>query len=221
MTKHRDVKKVVLAYSGGLDTSIILKWLQTELGAEVVTFTADLGQGEELEPARKKAELLGIKEIYIEDVREEFVRDFVFPMFRANAVYEGVSLLGTSIARPLISKHLIEIARKTGADAIAHGATGKGNDQVRFELGAYALMPNVRVIAPWREWDLLSRDKLLAYADQHGIPVDYKKRKGGAPYSMDANLLHISYEGGILEDPSFAPEESIGRVTVSPEKAAD
>src|SRR5919206_1538135 len=214
------VKKVVLAYSGGLDTSIILKWLQETYRCEVVTFTADLGQGEELEPARRKAELLGIKEIFIEDLREEFVRDFVFPMFRANALYEGTYLLGTSIARPLIAKRLVEIARKVGADAIAHGATGKGNDQVRFELGAYALMPDVRIIAPWREWDLLSREKLLAYADRHGIPVDYKKRKGGgAPYSMDANLLHISYEGGILEDPDFEPEESMWRLTVSPEKA--
>ena len=213
------VNKVVLAYSGGLDTSVILKWLQDVYGCEVVTFTADIGQGEELAPARKKAKMFGVKEIYIEDLREEFVRDFVFPMFRANAVYEGEYLLGTSIARPLIAKHLVEIARKTGADAISHGATGKGNDQVRFELGAYALMPNVRVIAPWREWDLLSRDKLLRYADHHGIPVDYKKRKGGAPYSMDANLLHISYEGGILEDPNFAPEDSMWRITVSPEKA--
>ncbi len=215
----QSVKKVVLAYSGGLDTSVILKWLQDTYDCEVVTFTADIGQGEELAPARKKAKMFGVKEIYIEDLREEFVRDFVFPMFRANAVYEGEYLLGTSIARPLIAKHLVEIARKTGADAISHGATGKGNDQVRFELGAYALMPNVRVIAPWREWDLLSRDKLLRYADHHGIPVDYKKRKGGAPYSMDANLLHISYEGGILEDPNFAPEDSMWRITVSPEKA--
>ena len=215
----QSVKKVVLAYSGGLDTSVILKWLQDTYDCEVVTFTADIGQGEELAPARKKARMFGVKEIYIEDLREEFVRDFVFPMFRANAVYEGEYLLGTSIARPLIAKHLVEIARKTGADAISHGATGKGNDQVRFELGAYALMPNVRVIAPWREWDLLSRDKLLRYADHHGIPVDYKKRKGGAPYSMDANLLHISYEGGILEDPNFAPEDSMWRITVSPEKA--
>ena len=215
----QSVKKVVLAYSGGLDTSVILKWLQDTYDCEVVTFTADSGQGEELAPARKKAKMFGVKEIYIEDLREEFVRDFVFPMFRANAVYEGEYLLGTSIARPLIAKHLVEIARKTGADAISHGATGKGNDQVRFELGAYALMPNVRVIAPWREWDLLSRDKLLRYADHHGIPVDYKKRKGGAPYSMDANLLHISYEGGILEDPNFAPEDSMWRITVSPEKA--
>jgi argininosuccinate synthase len=218
-TAQPAVKKVVLAYSGGLDTSVILKWLQDQYDCEVVTFTADIGQGEELSPAKKKAKMFGVKEIYIEDLREEFVRDFVFPMFRANAVYEGEYLLGTSIARPLIAKQLVEIARKTGADAISHGATGKGNDQVRFELGAYALMPNVRVIAPWREWDLLSREKLLAYADKHGIPVDYKKRKGGAPYSMDANLLHISYEGGILEDPNFEPEESMWRITVSPEKA--
>jgi argininosuccinate synthase len=213
--------KVVLAYSGGLDTSVILKWLQDSYGCEVVTFTADIGQGEELAPARAKALKLGIKRknIFIEDLREEFVRDFVFPMFRANAVYEGEYLLGTSIARPLIAKHLVEIARKTGADAISHGATGKGNDQVRFELGAYALMPNVRIIAPWREWDLLSREKLLKYAERHGIPVDYKKKKGKAPYSMDANLLHISYEGGILEDPGYEPEESMWRITVSPEKA--
>jgi argininosuccinate synthase len=216
-----DMKKVVLAYSGGLDTSVILKWLQDTYHCEVVTFTADIGQGEEVEPARQKALKLGIakKNIYIEDLREEFVRDFVYPMFRANAVYEGEYLLGTSIARPLIAKRLVEIARKTGADAVAHGATGKGNDQVRFELGAYALEPGINVIAPWREWDLLSREKLLAYADRHGIPVDFKKRKGGAPYSMDANLLHISYEGGILEDPGFAPEESMWRITVSPEKA--
>jgi argininosuccinate synthase len=213
------VNKVVLAYSGGLDTSVILKWLVDVYDCEVVTFTADIGQGEELEPARKKAKLLGVKQIFIEDLKEEFVRDFVFPMFRANALYEGEYLLGTSIARPLIAKHMVEIARKTGADAISHGATGKGNDQVRFELGAYALMPNVKIIAPWREWDLTSREKLLAYADQHGIPVDFKKRKGGAPYSMDANLLHISYEGGILEDPGFEPEESMWRLTVSPEKA--
>ncbi len=221
MSKWKDVKKVVLAYSGGLDTSIILKWLQTELGAEVITFTADLGQGDDdLEPARRKAAMLGAKEIYIEDVREEFVRDFVFPMFRANTVYEGEYLLGTSIARPLIAKRLVEIAEETGADAIAHGATGKGNDQVRFELGAYALMPDVKVIAPWREWDLLSREKLLAYADRHGIPVDFKKRKGEAPFSMDANLLHISYEGGVLEDPAVAPpEKGMWRLTVSPEKA--
>ncbi|HEY7674671.1 MAG TPA: argininosuccinate synthase [Burkholderiales bacterium] len=214
-------KKVVLAYSGGLDTSVILKWLQDSYGCEVVTFTADIGQGEELAPARAKALKLGIKRknIFIEDLREEFVRDFVFPMFRANAVYEGEYLLGTSIARPLIAKHLVEIAKQTGADAISHGATGKGNDQVRFELGAYALMPDVRIIAPWREWDLLSREKLLQYAEQHGIPVDYKKKKGTAPYSMDANLLHISYEGGILEDPGYEPEESMWRITVSPEKA--
>ena len=209
----------MLAYSGGLDTSVILKWLQDHYACEVITFTADIGQGEELEPARRKAKLLGVKQIFVEDLREEFVRDFVFPMFRANAVYEGEYLLGTSIARPLIAKHLVEIARRTGAGAISHGATGKGNDQVRFELGAYALMPNIRIIAPWREWDLVSREKLLRYADQHGIPVDYKKTKGGAPYSMDANLLHISYEGGVLEDPAFEPEESMWRITVSPEKA--
>jgi argininosuccinate synthase len=213
------INKVVLAYSGGLDTSVILKWLQDVYGCEVVTFTADIGQGEEVEPARKKAKQCGVRSIFIEDLREEFVRDFVFPMFRANAVYEGEYLLGTSIARPLIAKRLVEIARKTGADAISHGATGKGNDQVRFELGAYALMPDVKIIAPWREWDLLSREKLLAYAEKHGIPVDYKKKKGGAPYSMDANLLHISYEGGILEDPDYEPEESMWRITVSPEKA--
>ncbi len=217
---EKPIRKVVLAYSGGLDTSVILKWLQDTYDCEVVTFTADIGQGEEVEPARRKAKKFGVKQIFIEDLREEFVRDFVFPMFRANALYEGEYLLGTSIARPLIAKHLVEIARKTGADAISHGATGKGNDQVRFELGAYALMPDVKIIAPWREWDLLSRDKLLAYADQHGIPVDFKKRKGGgAPYSMDANLLHISYEGGILEDPNFEPEDSMWRITVSPEKA--
>jgi argininosuccinate synthase len=219
-TKKSEVKKVVLAYSGGLDTSVILKWLQDTYGCEVITFTADIGQGEELAPARRKAKLFGVKKIFIEDLREEFVRDFVFPMFRANAVYEGEYLLGTSIARPLIAKRLVEIARMTGADAISHGATGKGNDQVRFELGAYALMPDVRVIAPWREWDLLSREKLLKYAEKHGIPVDYKKKKGGgAPYSMDANLLHISYEGGILEDPNYEPDESMWRITVSPEKA--
>ena len=213
------VKKVVLAYSGGLDTSVILKWLQDRYGCEVVTFTADIGQGEEVAPARRKAKQFGVKQIYIENLREEFVRDFVFPMFRANAQYEGEYLLGTSIARPLIAKRLVEIARETGADAISHGATGKGNDQVRFELGAYALMPDVRIIAPWREWDLLSREKLLAYADTHGIPVDFKKRRGGAPYSMDANLLHISYEGGVLEDPDYEPEESMWRITVSPQKA--
>ncbi|MEN9759163.1 MAG: hypothetical protein RL676_312 [Pseudomonadota bacterium] len=218
--KKTGVKKVVLAYSGGLDTSVILKWLQDEYDCEVITFTADIGQGEELEPARKKAKQFGIKKIYIEDLREEFVRDFVFPMFRANTVYEGEYLLGTSIARPLIAKRLVEIAKKEGADAISHGATGKGNDQVRFELGAYALMPNIKVIAPWREWDLLSRDKLLAYADQHGIPVDYKKRKGEAPFSMDANLLHISYEGGVLEDPSREPPATgMWRLTVPVEKA--
>ncbi|MFN0305306.1 MAG: argininosuccinate synthase [Burkholderiales bacterium] len=217
--KKDQIKKVVLAYSGGLDTSVILKWLQDVYECEVVTFTADIGQGEELAPARRKAKMFGVKSIFIEDLREEFVRDFVYPMFRANAVYEGEYLLGTSIARPLIAKHLVEIARKTGADAISHGATGKGNDQVRFELGAYALMPNVRVIAPWREWDLLSREKLLKYADQHKIPVDFKKRRGGAPYSMDANLLHISYEGGVLEDPAFEPEESMWRITASPQKA--
>ncbi len=213
--------KVVLAYSGGLDTSVILKWLQDSYGCEVVTFTADIGQGEEVGPARKKALRLGIKSknIHIEDLREEFVRDFVFPMFRANAVYEGEYLLGTSIARPLIAKNLVKIAKQTGADAISHGATGKGNDQVRFELGAYALMPDVKIIAPWREWDLLSREKLLRYAQQHGIPVDIKKKKAGAPYSMDANLLHISYEGGVLEDPQYEPEESMWRITVSPEKA--
>ncbi|MEX8498447.1 MAG: argininosuccinate synthase [Leptothrix ochracea] len=216
------IKRVVLAYSGGLDTSIILKWLQDQYQCEVVTFTADIGQGEEIEPARAKAIKMGIKpeNIFIEDLREEFVRDFVFPMFRANALYEGEYLLGTSIARPLIAKRLIEIAQKTNADAISHGATGKGNDQVRFELGAYALMPGVKVIAPWREWTLSSRESMLAYADEHGIPVDFKKRKGGgAPYSMDANLLHISYEGGILEDPNFAPEDSMWRLTKSPEKA--
>ena len=221
-TSAAQPKKVVLAYSDGLDTSVILKWLQDEYQCEVVTFTADLGQGEEVEPARAKALKMGIKpeNIFIDDLREEFVRDFVFPMFRANALYEGEYLLGTSIARPLIAKRLIDIARLTKGDAISHGATGKGNDQVRFELGAYALMPDVKVIAPWREWDLLSRDKLLAYADKHGIPVDFKKRKGGgAPYSMDANLLHISYEGGVLEDPNYAPDEKMWRLTVSPEKA--
>jgi argininosuccinate synthase len=216
-----EVKKVVLAYSGGLDTSVILKWLQDTYNCEIVTFTADLGQGEELEPAREKAKKFGVKEIYIDDVREEFVRDFVFPMFRANTVYEGEYLLGTSIARPLIAKRLVEIANETGADAISHGATGKGNDQVRFELGAYALKPGVKIIAPWREWDLLSREKLLAYAEQHGIPVEMKHKQGGSPYSMDANLLHISYEGRHLEDPSAEAEESMWRWTVSPEKAPD
>jgi argininosuccinate synthase len=213
-----DIKKVVLAYSGGLDTSVILKWLQDTYRCEVVTFTADIGQGEELAPARAKAKKMGVREIFIEDLREEFVRDFVFPMFRANAIYEGEYLLGTSIARPLIAKRQIEIARKTRADAVSHGATGKGNDQVRFELGYYALEPNIHVIAPWREWDLTSREKLLKYAGKHGIPVEMKK-KSGSPYSMDANLLHISFEGRILEDPSREPEESMWRWTVSPEKA--
>jgi len=213
--------KVVLAYSGGLDTSVILKWLQDTHQCEVATFTADLGQGEELEPARAKAVQLGIKpkNIFIDDLREEFVRDFVFPMFRCNTIYEGEYLLGTSIARPLIAKRLVEIARKTGADAISHGATGKGNDQVRFELGAYALMPNVKVIAPWREWDLLSREKLMAYAEAHGIPIDMKHKKGGSPYSMDANLLHISFEGRHLENPAAEAEDSMWRWTVKPEKA--
>ena len=216
-----DVKKVVLAYSGGLDTSVILKWLEDTYGCEVVTFTADVGQGEEVEPARKKAEQAGVKEIYVEDLREEFARDFVFPMFRANAIYEGEYLLGTSIARPLIAKRLVEIANETGADAISHGATGKGNDQVRFELGAYALKPDVKIIAPWREWDLLSREKLMAYAETHGIPVDFAKAGKKSPYSMDANLLHISYEGDILEDPWNEPEEDMWRWTVSPEAAPD
>ncbi|WP_257254293.1 argininosuccinate synthase [Endozoicomonas sp. SESOKO3] len=215
----KEIKKVVLAYSGGLDTSVIAKWLEDTYQCDVVTFTADLGQGEEVEPARAKAEALGIKEIYIEDLREEFVRDFVFPMFRANTLYEGEYLLGTSIARPLISKRLIEIANESGADAISHGATGKGNDQVRFELGAYALKPGVQVIAPWREWDLNSREKLLAYCEEHGIQVE--KKKGKSPYSMDANLLHISYEGGILENPWAEAEEDMWRWSVSPEKAPD
>ncbi len=217
----KKIKKVVLAYSGGLDTSVILKWLQDTYDCEVVTFTADIGQGEEVSPARRKAKMAGVKQIYIEDLSEEFVRDFVFPMFRANTVYEGEYLLGTSIARPLIAKRLVEIARETGADAISHGATGKGNDQVRFELSAYALMPQVKVIAPWREWDLLSRERLLAYAEKNGISVEYKKKKGAAPYSMDANLLHVSYEGGVLEDPAFEPEESMWRMTTSPQKAPD
>ena len=218
-----DVNKVVLAYSGGLDTSVILKWLQDTYECEVVTFTADLGQGEELEPARAKALKMGIKpeNIFIDDLREEFVRDFVFPMFRGNTVYEGEYLLGTSIARPLIAKRMIDIARQVGAQAIAHGATGKGNDQVRFELGAYALMPGVKVIAPWREWDLLSREKLLAYAEKHGIPVEMKHKQGGSPYSMDANLLHISYEGRHLENPAAEAEEAMWRWTVSPEAAPD
>jgi argininosuccinate synthase len=212
------IKKVVLAYSGGLDTSVILKWLQETYQCEVVTFTADIGQGEELEPARAKAKKMGVKQIFIEDLTEEFVRDFVFPMFRANTLYEGEYLLGTSIARPLIGKYLVEIANKVGADAIAHGATGKGNDQVRFELTAYALKPDIKVIAPWREWDLTSREKLLAYAERHGIPVEFKKGKK-SPYSMDANLLHISYEGGVLEDPWAEPEETMWRWSVSPEQA--
>ena len=213
------IKKVVLAYSGGLDTSVILKWLGDTYGCEVVTFTADIGQGEEVEPARAKALKLGIKakNIFIEDLQEEFIRDFVFPMFRANAIYEGEYLLGTSIARPLIAKRLVQIAQKVGADAIAHGATGKGNDQVRFELGAYALDPEIKVIAPWREWDLNSREKLLAYAKKAGIPIENAKKK--SPYSMDANLLHISYEGQNLEDPSQAPEESMWRWSVSPKNA--
>ena len=218
-----EIKKAVLAYSGGLDTSVILKWLQDTYGCEIVTFTADLGQGEELEPARAKALKFGIKpeHIFIDDLREEFVRDFVFPMFRANTIYEGEYLLGTSIARPLIAKRQIEIARQVGADAVCHGATGKGNDQVRFELGYYALEPGIKVIAPWREWDLLSREKLLAYAEKHGIPVEMKHKQGGAPYSMDANLLHISFEGRHLEDPNAEAEEAMWRWTVSPEKAPD
>jgi argininosuccinate synthase len=214
-----NIKKVVLAYSGGLDTSIILKWLQENYHCEVVTFTADLGQGEELEPAREKAKAMGIKEIFIEDVREEFARDFVFPMFRANTLYEGEYLLGTSIARPLIAKRLVEIAELTQADAISHGATGKGNDQVRFELGAYALTPGIKVIAPWREWDLNSRESLLAYAEKNGIYIE--KKKGKSPYSMDANLLHISYEGGVLEDTWAEAEEDMWRWSVSPENAPD
>jgi len=215
-----DIDKVVLAYSGGLDTSIILKWLQQEYECEVVTFTADLGQGEELEPARRKAEMLGIKEIYIEDLREEFVRDFVFPMFRANALYEGVYLLGTSIARPLISKRQIEIAAETGADAVCHGATGKGNDQVRFELGYYALNPDIKVIAPWREWDLLSRTKLIDFAEKNQIPIA-KDKRGEAPFSVDANLLHTSSEGKVLEDPSKEAPEFVYSRTLSPEEAPD
>ncbi len=216
-----DIKKVVLAYSGGLDTSVILQWLQDTYQCEVVTFTADVGQGGELESARIKAEKFGIKQIYIDDLREEFVRDFVFPMFRANAIYEGEYLLGTSIARPLIAKRQIEIARETGADAVSHGATGKVNDQVRFELGYYALEPGIKVIAPWREWDLTSREKLVAYAETHGISVDMKHKSGGSPYSMDANLLHISYEGKILEDPAHEPDEDMWLWTVSPEAAPD
>ena len=219
-TARNAVDKVVLAYSGGLDTSIILRWLEETYGCEVVTFTADLGQGEELEPARTKAEAMGVTEIYIEDLREEFVRDYVYPMFRANALYEGEYLLGTSIARPLIAKRLVEIADETGADAISHGATGKGNDQVRFELGAYALQPDIKIIAPWREWDLGSRQSLLDYADEHDIPVEMK-RGTKSPYSMDANLLHVSYEGGPLEDPWTEPTSEMWRWTVSPEIAPD
>ncbi len=214
------IRKVVLAYSGGLDTSVILTWLQETYSCEVVTFTADIGQGEELEPARAKAQAMGVKEIHIDDLREEFVRDFVFPMFRANALYEGEYLLGTSIARPLIAKRLVEIANASGADAISHGATGKGNDQVRFELGAYALKPDIRIIAPWREWDLTSREKLVAYAESRKIPVDFA-RKGKSPYSMDANLLHISYEGVVLEDPWTEAEASMWRWTKAPEQAPD
>ena len=214
------VRKVVLAYSGGLDTSVILKWLQDQYQCEVVTFTADIGQKEDLSHVRGKAEALGVREIFVEDLREDFVRDYVFPMFRANTIYEGEYLLGTSIARPLIAKRLVEIASQVGADAVSHGATGKGNDQVRFELGAYALMPEVKVIAPWREWDLNSRERLLAYAEQHGISIE-KKKGGGSPYSMDANALHISYEGGQLEDPDCGPEEAMWRWTVSPEQAPD
>jgi len=221
MSNAQNINKVVLAYSGGLDTSIIIEWLKENYDCEVVTFTADVGQGEEVEPARAKAEAAGIKEIYIEDLREEFVRDFVFPMFRANAIYEGEYLLGTSIARPLISKRLIEIANETGADAISHGATGKGNDQVRFELGAYALKPGVAIIAPWREWDLNSRESLMKYAEDHDIEIDYQKQGKKSPYSMDANLLHISYEGDILEDPWNEAEEDMWRWSVSPEQAPD
>ena len=217
---NQTIKKVALAYSGGLDTSVILKWLEETYNCDVVTFTADIGQGEEVEPARAKAKAMGIKEIYIDDLQEEFVRDFVYPMFRANTVYEGEYLLGTSIARPLIAKRLIEIVNQTGCDAICHGATGKGNDQVRFELGAYALKPDIKVIAPWREWDLTSRETLLAYAEKHNIPIEMKRGKS-SPYSMDANLLHISYEGVILEDPWAEPEEDMWRWTVSPESAPD
>ena len=217
----KSIKKVVLAYSGGLDTSVILKWLQEKYNCEVVTFTADIGQGEEIEPAREKAKQAGIKEIYIENLEEDFAKNYIFPMFRANAIYEGEYLLGTSIARPLIAKRLIEIATETGADAIAHGATGKGNDQVRFELNAYALNPDIKVIAPWREWDLLSREKLLSFAEKHDIPVEMKHKNGGSPYSMDANLLHISYEGRHLENPSNPPEDSMWRWTKSPEAAND
>ncbi|MGE0611865.1 MAG: argininosuccinate synthase, partial [Hyphomicrobiales bacterium] len=220
MARAKNISKVVLAYSGGLDTSIILKWLQETYGCEVVTFTADLGQGEELEPARKKAEMMGISEIHIEDLREEFVRDFVFPMFRANALYEGVYLLGTSIARPLIAKRLVEIARDTGADAISHGATGKGNDQVRFELTAYALDPDIKVIAPWREWEFRSREDLIAFAEKHQIPVP-KDKRGEAPFSVDANLLHSSSEGKVLEDPATEPPDYVFMRTVAPQDAPD
>ena len=213
------INKVVLAYSGGLDTSVILRWLKEQYGCEVIAFCADLGQGEDLHAIKRKAIKTGASKVVIGDLREEFVKDYVFPMLRANAVYEGSYLLGTSIARPLIAKGQIDVAAKEKADAVSHGATGKGNDQVRFELGAYALMPDVKIIAPWREWDLLSREKLLAYAQKHGIPVDFKKKKGGAPYSMDANLLHISYEGGILEDPWTAPPEDIFLLTKSLETA--
>jgi argininosuccinate synthase len=215
------INKVVLAYSGGLDTSVIVRWLQDSYDCEVVTFTADIGQGEEVEPARAKAEALGVREIYIEDLREEFVRDYVYPMFRANTIYEGEYLLGTSIARPLIAKRLVDIAAETSADAISHGATGKGNDQVRFELGAYALAPGIRVIAPWREWDLTSRETLMAYCRERDIPVDFAAAGKKSPYSMDANLLHISYEGGVLEDPWTEAEESMWRWSVSPEEAPD
>ncbi len=216
---NKEIKKVVLAYSGGLDTSIIAKWLQEEYNCEVVTFTADLGQGEEIEPARIKAEKMGIKEIYIEDLREEFAKDYIFPMFRANTIYEGEYLLGTSIARPLIAKRLVEIAKETGADAVSHGATGKGNDQVRFEIGAYSLKPDIQIIAPWREWDLMTRDKLLAYAKEHNIEIESKK--GKSPYSKDANLLHISFEGNEIEDPAVAPNEDMWERTVSPKDAPD
>ena len=215
-----EVKKAVLAYSGGLDTSIIMKWLQDEYDCEVVTFTADIGQGEDLEPARRKAEKYGIREIFVEDLKEEFARDYVFPMFRANAIYEGEYLLGTSIARPLIARHLVKVAEQTGADAISHGATGKGNDQVRFELSAYALNPDIKIIAPWREWNLTSREKLMAYAEAHGIEIE-KKRDGGSPYSIDANLLHISHEGGELEDPWAEPDDEAWGWTVSPMDAPD
>ncbi|OAG72246.1 argininosuccinate synthase [Gluconobacter japonicus] len=220
MSAHQDVKKVVLAYSGGLDTSVILRWLQKTYNCEVVTFTADLGQGEELEPARKKAEMFGVKEIFVEDLRETFVKDYVFPMFRANTVYEGQYLLGTSIARPLIAKRQIEIAEAVGADAVAHGATGKGNDQVRFELGYYALKPDVKVISPWREWELTSRTKLLEFAEENQIPVT-KDKRGEAPFSVDANLLHSSSEGKLLEDPAVAPDEIVFQRTISPEAAPD